>query len=88
MAAAIRTCVATGQLRSKTAIDTADFVQFMNNLFDCLNSSSLYSSNPYNCTLTHAGNVKIFLLDASNYFSNLKKIKNGKISKPPCFKGF
>lgn len=88
MAATIRTCVATGQLCSKTAIDTADFVQFMNNLFDCLNSRSLYSSNPYNCALTHSGNVKTFLLAALNYFSNLKKIKNGKISQPPCFKGF
>lgn len=68
MAATIRTCVATGQLRSKTAIDTADFVQFMNNLFDCLNSRSLYSSNPYNCAFTHSGNINIFLLDALNYF--------------------
>lgn len=88
MAAAIRTCVATGQICSKTALDTADFVQFMNNLFDCLNSRSLYNCNPYKTALTHSGNVKIFLLESLNYFSNLKKIKNGKISQPPSFKGF
>jgi len=38
--------------------------------------------------LTHFGNIKTFLLDALQYFPNLKKIKNGKISQPPCFKGF
>ncbi|KAL4126514.1 hypothetical protein QTP88_010736 [Uroleucon formosanum] len=78
----------TGQLCSKTAIDTADFIEFMNNLFDCLNSRSLYSNNPYNAALTHTGIVKTFLINASKYFVNLKKIKKGKISQPPCFKGF
>ncbi|KAL4148879.1 hypothetical protein QTP88_003024 [Uroleucon formosanum] len=88
MSSAIRTCTETGQLCSKTAIDTADFIEFMNNLFDCLNSRSLYSNNPYNAALTHTGIVKTFLINASKYFVNLKKIKKGKISQPPCFKGF
>lgn len=88
MSSAIRTSVATGQLSSKTAMDTANFIEFINNLFDCLNSESLFSNNPYNSALTHSGIVKTFLLDASKYFLNLKKIKNGKISQPPCFKGF
>lgn len=30
MASAIRTCVATNELKSSTASDTADFVDFMN----------------------------------------------------------
>ena len=81
------TCAETGQLCSKTAIDTADFIEFMNNLFDCLNSRSLYCNNPYNSALTHTGIVKTFLINASKYFINLKKIKKGKISQPPCFKG-
>lgn len=88
MSSAIRTCAETGQLRSQTAIDTADFIEFMNKLFDCLNSRSLFSSNPYNSALNHSGTVKTFLLKASEYFLNLKKIKKGKISQPPCFKGF
>ncbi|KAL4135077.1 hypothetical protein QTP88_006734 [Uroleucon formosanum] len=88
MSAAIRTCAATGELNSKTAIDTADFIEFINNLFDCLNSRSLYTNNPYNSALTHTGVVKTFLLDALQYFIILKKIKKGKISQPPCIKGF
>lgn len=75
MSSAIRTCAETEQLLSKTAFYTADFIEFMNNLFDCLNSRSLFSH-------------KTFLLEASKYFLNLTKIKKGKISQPPCFKGF
>lgn len=88
MSSAIRTCAETEQLLSKTAFDTADFIEFMNNLFDCLNSRSLFSHNQYNAALNHSGTVKTFLLEASKYFLNLTKIKKGKISQPPCFKGF
>ncbi|KAL4100861.1 hypothetical protein QTP88_020890 [Uroleucon formosanum] len=88
MSSAIRTCAETEQLLSKTAFDTADFIEFMNNLFDCLNSRSLFSHNQYNAALNHSGTVKTFLLEASKYILNLTKIKKGKISQPPCFKGF
>ncbi|KAF0748914.1 Transposable element P transposase [Aphis craccivora] len=84
----IRTCAETGQLCSKTAIVIADFIEFINNLFDCLNSRSLYSNIPYNSALTHSEIVKTFLINASKYLINLKKIKKGKIPQPPCFKGF
>lgn len=88
MSSAIRTCAETEQLLSKTAFDTADFIEFMNNLFDCVNSRSLFSHNQYNAALNHSGTVKTFLLEASKYFLNLTKIKKGKISQPPCFRGF
>lgn len=88
MSSAIRTCAETEQLLSKTAFDTADFIEFMNNLFDCVNSRSLFSHNQYNEALNHSGTVKTFLLEASKYFLNLTKIKKGKISQPPCFRGF
>jgi hypothetical protein len=88
MSSAIRTSAETGQLCSKTAIDTADFIEFMNNLFDCLNSRSLYSNNPYNSVLTHTGTVETFLINALKYFINLKRTKKGKFSQRPCFKGF
>lgn len=88
MSSTIRTRVATGQLCSKTATDPADFIEFMNNSFDSLNSRLLYKNNPYNSALTHSRIVKTFLLDASQYFINLKKNKKGKILQPPCFKGF
>lgn len=89
MASAIRTCVSTDELKSKTASDTADFIDFMNKLFDCLNSRNLFSDNPYNCAMTNSGKVKLFLLNASNYFNDLFKINiKGKVTRPPCFSGF
>lgn len=36
----LKTCVATGQIKSKTAVVTADFVQELNNFFDCLTKQS------------------------------------------------
>lgn len=51
VAAVLETCVTTGQIKSKTAPATAEFVREMNNLFDCLNSKTLYSSNTYACAL-------------------------------------
>lgn len=89
MASALRTCISTAELKSKTAFDTPDFIDFMNNLFDCLNSRNLFSDNPYNCALTNLGVVKQFLVNATNYFNDLFKINNkGKVTHPPCFRGF
>jgi hypothetical protein len=65
MSSAKRICVETGQLCGKTAIDTTDFIKLLNNLFDCLNSRSLYNNNPYNTTLMHTRIVKTFLVNAS-----------------------
>jgi len=87
MASTIRTCIETDELKSQTAKNTADFVDFINKLFDCLNSKTLYSSNPYNCGLSDSGTVKPFLNNAAIYFINLQKNKKCKITKPPCFKG-
>ncbi|KAL4149559.1 hypothetical protein QTP88_003486 [Uroleucon formosanum] len=88
MTAAIRTCIETGQLQSNTSSNTADFIDFINNLFDRLNSRSLYSNNAYLCALTDVGTVKNFLIGASQYFTNLQKLKRGKLTQSPCFKGF
>lgn len=89
MAFALRTCISTAELKSKTASDTADFIDFMNNLFDCLNSRNLFSDNPYNCALINSGVVKQFLVNATNYFNDLFKINGkGKVTRPPCFSGF
>ncbi|KAL4083989.1 hypothetical protein QTP88_029305 [Uroleucon formosanum] len=40
------------ELKSPTAAHTAEFVKEINNLFDCLNSQSLYCSNPYKCAIS------------------------------------
>jgi len=42
MYAIMRTCIMTQELKSPTAAHTAEFVKEINNLFDCLNSQSLY----------------------------------------------
>ncbi|KAL4090756.1 hypothetical protein QTP88_025533 [Uroleucon formosanum] len=89
MASALRTCISTAEIKSKTASDTADFINFMNNLFDCLNSRNVFSENPYNCALTNSGVVKQFLVNATNYFNDLFKINSkGKVNRPQCFSGF
>lgn len=44
-AAAIRTCIDTGELKSLTAVNTADFVLEINNTFDACNSKNLYDLN-------------------------------------------
>ncbi|KAL4090996.1 hypothetical protein QTP88_025743 [Uroleucon formosanum] len=87
MASTIRTCIETNELKSNTAKNTANFVDFINKLFDSLNSKTLYTSNPYNCGLSDSGVVKPFLNEAATYFINLQKNKKGKMTKPPCFKG-
>jgi len=87
MTSTIRTCIGTNQLVSKTANNTADFIEYASKLFDCLNSRTLFSKNPYNCALSDSSIVKPYLIEASTYFQNIQKIKNGKQTTPPCFKG-
>jgi hypothetical protein len=89
MASTIRTCVSTNELISETALDTTNFVDFMNRLFDCLNSRSWYSKNIYNCTLSDTNCVKKLLIYASSYFADMYKLsKKVKITWLPCFNGF
>lgn len=88
VAAVLRTCIATGQIKSKTAVATADFVQELNNLFDCLNSKSLYSSNMYSCALN---DDKPYLLNklmkAKEWCAQLELIQPIKVYGKvlPCF---
>lgn len=79
MFSAICTCTETEQYRSIIAIYTADFIEFVKNLFEYFYSRSLFSHNSYNSTLNHSGTVKTFLLEVLKYFLNLTKIKNKKI---------
>lgn len=51
VAAAIRTCVENNQIDA-AGIHTANFLEEMNHLFDCLNSKRLYSKNPYGSGLS------------------------------------
>lgn len=82
MAAAIRTCYATGQMDS--------FIDHLDKLFDCLNFRSLKSSNPYKCALAD-GNIAV--MDTSRnslpMLKNMEKCacRTGKSSRPPSFDG-
>lgn len=89
VASCIKTCVATGELRSATALNTADFISRLNNTFDALNSSSFHDANPYKCSL-HYKHTRVMstLKESLNYFSSLKKGNVKKtFSRPPCFTG-
>lgn len=88
--AAIKTCIHTGELQSKTAMDTANFVLEINNTFDACNSKNLYDVN-LNKRPMNVNNTHIFhqLRKTISTFQNAKKIshKNKKQSVPPCFTG-
>lgn len=90
VAAAIRTCVQTKELLSDSATNTADFVDLMDKLFDCLNSKTLFAKNPYRSALSDNNTyVMDTLQKATDILSNLTKISttNKKISRPYCFDG-
>lgn len=46
VAAAIKTCVGTGELKTSTAMNTADFFIIVNDMFDSGNSKNLFDNNP------------------------------------------
>jgi len=90
VSAAIKTCVSTEELKSNTAINTAEFIDIVNDMFDSCNSKNLFEPNP---------NRKPMCEKNSTVFQNLKKArtlfkkavkicnKTKKTSIPPCFTG-
>jgi len=46
VSSAIKTCINTGKLKSKTALNTAHFIEIINDMFDSGNSKNLYDTNP------------------------------------------
>lgn len=86
MSAAIKTCIKTGELKSSSALFTAEFITFVNNLFDCLNSRSLYSSNPYMCAISKERLKQLeFLESTKTWCQSLKKCSGH--SRPYSFDG-
>lgn len=88
VSAAIRTCIATGEIKSSTAINTASFI--VNKMFDSSNSKHLYDPNPNRRPICNR-NLQIMenLEKANKLFENTEKIchKTKKTSIPPCFIG-
>ncbi|CAI6351142.1 unnamed protein product [Macrosiphum euphorbiae] len=86
MFATMRTCIMTQELKSPTAAHTAEFVKEINNLFDCLNSQSLYCSNPYKCAISEERPlIRLQLEEAKRWCSQLKKCKGH--GRPYTFDG-
>lgn len=92
MAVTIKTCVYTGELKSKTALYTANMIKFLNDLLDVLNSMSLYNSNPFKCAISETRPQQLqFLEKARLTFETLEKMdvknKKSKTTRPLCFDG-
>lgn len=82
--AAMQTAIQTGELKSATASNTAEFMLKLNNLFDCLNSRSFYDANTYKCALSEkAPLVEKTLRDAISWIESWSVPKN----QPFCFDG-
>lgn len=89
MSTAMNTAIHTGQLVSDSAVETSNFIYFLNNLFDCLNSRCLYDSNPMKCALSvKSPQIKKTLEEGILVMEKLSKVsKTGVVSRPPCFDG-
>lgn len=94
VSAAIKTCVATGQLDSITALDTANFFSGLNDLFDTLNSKNLFDKNPnrrpmcknnLNAINIIKNSINTFKIAEKQSFKNSSKIIKKNV--PPCFTG-
>uniref|UniRef100_A0A1Y1KDL4 Transposable element P transposase n=1 Tax=Photinus pyralis TaxID=7054 RepID=A0A1Y1KDL4_PHOPY len=91
VSSAIKTSVGTRQLHSESALDTADFLDFIDRLFDCLDSRTLFTSNPYKSAFSATNKyIQDTLQEAIRLFPKLEKVdfKNGRKTRPPCFAGF
>lgn len=90
VAAAIKTAVVTGEITSSTAMDTANFVEVMNNLFDALNSTCLRSKKPCNKVFCEKNSKVLEAINVGyDIMKNLRKIsRQGKETRPDSFDGF
>ncbi|KAF0763319.1 Uncharacterized protein FWK35_00006255 [Aphis craccivora] len=75
VSSAIKTSIHTGQLKSKPANDTADFLLELNNTFDACNSQNLYDKNPNRRPMSsHNNHVFENINKTISTFQNAKKI--------------
>ncbi|XP_037928665.1 uncharacterized protein LOC119663067 [Teleopsis dalmanni] len=73
--AAIRTIVGTGgfnNVSNEVAVATANFIEKIDKIFDCMNSCTLYSKNPYSCALQVDGIVINYIKEFILYFNSVK----------------
>lgn len=90
VSAAIRTCITTGELKSPTAIDTANFIDKVYHMIDSGNSQHLYDPNPNKRPMSDRNPQVLFNLEkAKQMFKSTIKIchKTNKSISPPCITG-
>lgn len=80
MAAALRTCYSTGEVKSVSALNTAEFIEMIDKTFDCLNSQSRFSNNPHSCAISQKKPIVAeTLISTRGVMKVIKKINfNGK----------
>lgn len=84
MVASIRTSISTKQL-PMSYLATSEFIKFMNDLGDSLNSSNLYTKNKNRAPLSPKnGHIKNMLENGLKTLGTLRTVL-GKV--PPCFEG-
>lgn len=86
VSAAMRTAVGTGELPS-SALDTAYFLERMNNMFDTMNSKTKFSPNPNKCAISSSTNSHLrtpltTLIQDICWVKSLSMLKEKR--KPPC----
>lgn len=87
--AAIKTALRTGQLVSITGENTAFFVKTVDEMFDALNSTRIYSKKPCNRVLS-LDNPEVLsaLNNAYVLFENVNMVNSkGNLTRPPSFNG-
>ncbi|GLV46415.1 hypothetical protein CBL_20754 [Carabus blaptoides fortunei] len=73
---AIKTANTTQALQSSTAMDTAEFLERMNNLVDILNSKHNFTSNPFSCAISNQNNLVEILKSFSTWIESWRiKVK-------------
>lgn len=90
IAASIKTCIATGELKTNTALDTANFIEKINDMFDSANSKNLYDANRNRRPLRER-NPQV-LQNFKNFCALFKNavnmnLKNNNSTTLPCFIG-
>ncbi|KAH9371643.1 hypothetical protein HPB48_022425 [Haemaphysalis longicornis] len=84
-AAAMFALVTFQQLPAE-AIHTARFVERVDRLFDCLNSSQRVAKTPYASAMCNGSVHRKFLTECIGVFENMEVV--GCRRQPPCVRGF
>lgn len=82
----MHTAYVVGAISSPTCQNTANLCGMLNDIFDCLNSTYCYDSNPLKRPISEANTNVIKCLEDAVISIRSWKLQNSKIN-PPCFSG-